>query len=247
MPPVHPTIQAVVDQYAAGLESPRLLFDLYPSPRPTGKPKAPYRPLPAAIVLSSIAGFETFAENLVATVLYNWGLSFAQIAKTADLTNPSVKDLDALMGNMLGAGYVTPANAGPKWQLAYIGQSKKPGTSLGINPQTYSWTELLDASESWIQVRHNLTHGLVTGLKQETWHDPKATRVQHLRGNGPKRAAREVLSRVKSSTTLRGLYFWNAVECCLVHSHGAAEIAQATATVMSETVNVKPLLKFDAI
>ena len=86
---VEADIQSVVDKYARALEGSSLIFDLYPKPRPQGRPQKRYRPLPAAVTLSVISTFEGFAEDLIASFVYGQGFGWAYIALHANLTTLS--------------------------------------------------------------------------------------------------------------------------------------------------------------
>lgn len=91
--PQNVDIQVIVDKYAAALRVPRLLFDLWPYPRPVGRPLKRHSALPAATTLAVLGAFEGFAEDLIAGTLVDQGRSWAHVAKNADLSNPSLATL----------------------------------------------------------------------------------------------------------------------------------------------------------
>jgi hypothetical protein len=232
----NPSLQPSVNDYATALEAPRQLFELYPNPRPQGAPPKKYRPLPAAVVLMVTSSFEGFAENLLAVTLIRQGYGWAHIAQNADLTNPSVKSLQATLLRTTGID-ATPAQG---WTLAARRQSRVTGWNLA----QYTWDELLTRSEGWIQVRNCLSHGLATGLGSETWPGPSTRRARANQATVP--TARDVLARTSKPPKM-ALRFWSAVECAQIFSHGAAVLAQAVATYFNETLDTSVLMKFDAV
>jgi len=231
--PVEVNIQSVVDRYAKALEVPRLLFELYPNPRPQGAMPKQYRPLAAAICLSVIGTFEGFAEDLLAAALYKEGYGWAHIAQNADLTNPSVK---ALRDKLVHTVTIDPDPKGD-WSTPLHQQ-----TSLsGWYEKKVTWKELLTRAEGWIQVRHCLSHGLTTGLGPEVWpgpaHKKAANRLDTIA------AAKDVLARTQSPNK-NALQFWSAVECARIFSVGAAVIANAVADRFGEEISTTALQRF---
>ena len=207
---VETDVQSVVDKYARALEGPRLIFDLYPKPRPQGGPPERYRPLPAAIILSVIGIFEGFAEDLVAALLYKQGFGWAYIAHHSDLTNPSVNDLrkkldDIGIGIELAADWTTPL---PR-QTSLTGW--KPWAPV-------NWDDLLKQSDGWMQVRHCLAHGLATGLGPEVWPGPldKRSAKNQQKGARPP-AAGDVLAKTKSANK-KALQLYPAIGCARIYT-----------------------------
>lgn len=236
---VETDVQSVVDKYAGALEGPRLIFDLYPKPRPQGGLPERYRPLPAAITLNVIGIFEGFAEDLVAALLYKQGFGWAYIAHHSDLTNPSVNDLrkkldDIGIGIELAADWTTPL---PR-QTSLTGW--KPWAPV-------NWDDLLKQSDGWMQVRHCLAHGLATGLGPEVWPGPldKRSAKNQQKGARPP-AAGDVLARTKSANK-KALQLYPAIGCARIYSIGAAVLAEAVAHDRGETVDTSALHKFDDV
>ncbi len=232
-------VGSVVDKYSRALRAPRLLFDLYPSPRPPGKPPLRYQPIPAGVVMAVVGSFEGFAEDLLALALYRHGHSWAHIAQNADLTNPSIGDLARRLTDTVGAITTPPSN----WSVKL---PKQHGIN-GWNPaKTEGWAELLRRSEGWVQVRHCLAHGLVAGLGSELWPGPVSKK--NLANQASLTTASDVLARSSiKDPAERGLYMWPAVDCARVFTHGAAHLAECTADLLGDTVDASVLLSFDSI
>ena len=236
---VKPDIQSVVDKYARALEGPSLIFDLYPKPRPQGGLPKRYRPLPAAVTLSVISTFEGFAEDLVASFLYGQGFGWAYIAHHTNLTNPSVNDLRKKL-DYIGIGVRLEAN----WTTQLPKQTSKTGWDPWGSP--VNWNELLTQSDSWIQVRHCLAHGLVTGLEPDVWPGPLDRRSASNQQREPAPKASDVLART-SSEKKKALQLYPAIACARIYSVGAAVLAGAVAEHVGEVVDTSALHKFDEV
>jgi hypothetical protein len=229
---MNPTTQAAVNRLTTALTSTRQLFELYPSPRPKGAPAMRFRSIPPAVVQSVTASFEAFAEELVATVLIRSGSTWAQIAKSANLTNPTLRTLSKQLHHAAGLA-ITPAG----WSLKTWTQDPSKNTTWWARTAAPNWDEAMRASEGWMQVRHCLTHGLVTGTTPAVWPGP-VTSVQH--GNaGNLAAASDVLA--SASGGKKSLVLYPAVNAGLIYAAGAAHIAEQVAVHLSEPVDVKKL------
>lgn len=218
------TLQGVVDRYARALSVPLLMLDLFPSPRPQGAPAKKYRTINPALVLASISAFEGFAEELVATTLYNDGHPMAYIAHNSNLTNPTIGDLEKVLVKTCGLA----SGAAARNFIATIMPPPAPGAATTFwQPADISWSQLLTDSADWMQVRHNLTHGTVTGLDPARWPGP----ANNSRDAG---LASNVLQEVTGSK--HSLNFWGAITCARIYSHGATRLATVLAASRSEIV-----------
>jgi hypothetical protein len=231
--------QEIVDKYAGTLRVPRLLYDLYPSPRPVGRPSNRYLPLPAATTLAVLGAFEGFAEDLLAAAMIEQGRTWAHVAKNADLTNPSLKTLAEKFLSATGIDVTPPSS----WTTPLPRQTS--ATGWGDRPA--SWNEMLTRSEGWIQVRHCLSHGLVTGLGSEVWPPPISVRSVANQAALPSASDTDVLAWIRGHPDKRALYFWPSVGCARIYSVGASVIASVVAAEFSEAVDVGKLLLFEDV
>lgn len=235
-----PSVQGVADRYERSLRAVRGLFDLYPTPRPQGAPSARYRPLPPAIVQGVTAGFESFAEELmVVAMIKGVASTWAQVGAHADMTNPTVRDLTEKLQAACGISVSGPQG----WSLKLWRQSGAKKTAWA-QTRAVSWNTLRLESESWMQVRHCLTHGLVTGTEPAVWPGPVSKKALAAQGNLP--SAMDVLAE-SATASKRSLTMYTAVNCCLVYTEGAIVIADAVANSLGEAVNTIGLRKFDGI
>lgn len=231
------TIQSAVNLYAKSLRSPRLLLDLFPKPRSQGAPAKRFRAINPAVVQSVTAAFETFAEELVVIALIRSGETWAQIAKAANLTNPTLAELCDTLKRSLGIEVKPPVDEGGNEIEWYMWkQTSKSGWFTKLR----TWDQLLVDSEGWMQVRHCLTHGLVAGIEPAKWPGPVTGKAFANRGSLP--TASSVLAR--ASEGRKALTFYPAVNCALTYSIGGAEIARQVAKAFSESVCVDELLVF---
>lgn len=231
------TVQSAVDLYARSLRVPRDLFDLYPRPRPQGAPRKPLRAVPSAVVQGVTAAFEAFAEELLVVSLLRRGETWAQIAKNADLTNPTLKDLVSALARAAGIQVDPPREGGAALTWKTWKQSSNTGWA---RTRSVNWAELLRDSDCWMQVRHCLTHGLVTGVEPTRWPGPVTKRNYDQRHALPN--ASEVLARATDGR--KALTLYPAVNCGLVYSIGGASIATQTAAALDEDVDIDGLLVF---
>jgi hypothetical protein len=162
--PAAPPPQTAVDRYGLTLRTAQMLEALHP--RRQGNPGNAAAIAPA-MVLTGIAAFESFAEELLAVAAAHRGYSLGQIAKLLDINNPTVKTLDDKLNSLLGWTAADRA-----WTARYTVRVWMPpplGQPTWIGTQDMNWNDATKASESWMQVRHCLTHGLVRGTRAEHW------------------------------------------------------------------------------
>lgn len=228
--PVLVNLQEVADRYASALQAPRLLFDLFPKPRPQGRPPKKYSPLPSAIVLGVAGAFESLAEDLLCSVLYAQGATWAHIAKNADLTNPSLATLlDALQHS---AG--TPID--PSMSVDLMVQS----SATGWRPSTATdLSDIIRQSESWIQVRHCISHGLVRGMGAEIWPGPAGRAKKENLDRRPKASDVLAYTNKGKGSPERALYFWPSVNCARIFSAGSIAIIEAVALELDQQVDTQ--------
>lgn len=226
------TMQGVIDRYARALSVPLLMLDLFPTPRPQGAPEKKYRTINPAVVLASISAFEGFAEELVATMLYNDGHPMAYIAHNSNLTNPTVGDLEKLLTKTCG---LRQGDAAKGFTATIMPPPAPDATTTWWLPKDITWSQLVTDSTDWMQVRHNLTHGTVTGLEPARWPGP---------ANNSKDAglASNVLQTMKDGR--HSLNFWGAITCARIYSQGATRLATLLAASRSETVDTSKVPDF---
>lgn len=165
--PAAPPLQTAVDRYGLTLRTAQMLEALHP--RKQGNPGNAAAIAPA-MVLTGIAAFESFAEELLAVAAAHRGYSLGQIAKLLDINNPTVKTLDDKLNSLLQWTATDRT-----WTARYAVRVWMPpplGQSTWIGTQDLNWNDATKASESWMQVRHCLTHGLVRGTRAEHWPGP---------------------------------------------------------------------------
>lgn len=193
------------------------------------------------MTLGVTGAFEAFAEDLLAAVLIRQGHGWAHVAANADLTNPSLVDLREKLQSKAGIAVGGPSD----WALALKVQNLRKGASTW-NDRAFSWSEVMRLSESWIEVRHCLAHGAVTGLGPERWPGPvsKASKMKY--DALPSANDDNVLARVTDPAE-RGLYLWPSVNCARVFSAGASVIAESVAIAFDEEIVLKGVERFDSI
>ncbi|MDR6143388.1 hypothetical protein QE375_002942 [Microbacterium foliorum] len=231
-------VQSVVNRYARALRGPRLLFQLWPNPRKAGRPKEAQSALCGAIVLGVTGAFEAFAEDLVAAAMIRNGYGWAQVAANADLTNPNIDDARAKLAHAAGIDVSGPQN----WTLKLPTQS---GTSTAWADKPYTWGDVLQKSKSWLEVRHCIAHGAVTGIGAETWPGPLTTKK-----HGTKVVSANddgILAQIKGKPAERALYFWPTVSCARIFSAGAFVLAKSVAAEFNESVDLSGVPDFSNV
>ena len=222
-----PSLQLSVDRFARALKVPSKLLALHP--HGVGNP-GHAAALSPAITLSVLSAFEGFAEDYTATALYLSGDGFGQIAtKIGKWNNPSVRDFANRM-KVEFPGIETALGNG--FSLKIYKPPAAAARSGWWNEETVSWERALSDADSWMQVRHCLTHGLATGWHSERWPGPlrgsvSATSVLRPRGSG------------KHSLVLHG-----ALSCARIYLGGAQHVADLCAAELGETLNWRELPDF---
>ncbi|MDG4826346.1 hypothetical protein O7635_31230 [Asanoa sp. WMMD1127] len=209
-------LQDSVDRFARSLEVPRRLVSLHPrTPGNAGN----FSALPPAVVLGVISAFEGFVEDFLATALHQRGYGLGQIARRVAMNNPTVGDFHrkcaaefpGIVARLAGAPGVAV------WDVPPIGRA--PAI------ETIPLAEVTRRADGWMQVRHCLTHGLVSGWRGEVWPGP-------LRGVT---AASSVLRPRPGGRHAIGLV--GAISCARIHLHGARVGADAVAAELAVTLD----------
>ncbi|WP_151524214.1 hypothetical protein [Serinicoccus kebangsaanensis] len=159
--------------------------------------------------------FEGFAEDFLASALYIQGHGFAHIARRADLTNPTIKDWAKAARRDFPA---ISGRLGTDFGIRLFDKPDKDKPSGWFNESDSNWDQVLEASESWMQVRHCITHGLVTGIDPERWP---------LSGSGGSPQPSDVLIERKSGE--HSLVLHGAINCLRVYTSGAKHVADRIA------------------
>jgi hypothetical protein len=220
-----PQMQACVDRYARALLVPSKLLTLHP--RQQGNPGNAQAVCPA-ITLGVISAFEGFAEDMLATALYLRGQSFAQVAKRADLTNPDVKDVEKVIKRefpevaaQIGVGVQVYAY---RPLLAH---------ETGWQAVWLDWSEVKDQAEGWMQVRHCLTHGLVSGWRPELWPGPMR------RDAAPASAVLRTKTNGEHSLGLDG-----AITCARIYMAAAEHFVALVASELGQQIDWRAIPDF---
>lgn len=215
---VVPALQGAVDRYCKSLTTSERLLKLHP--RSKGHPSNAAALAPA-IVLSTTAAFEGFAEDFSAIALAKSGLSFGEIAKKiGNWHNPHLMEFRNYMRDSFPAA-ASQLKAGVPIPIFTFTSSRG-----AAKPATFTWDQALTASRAWMQVRHHLTHGLTTGWRSERWYGP-------LKGTEPK--AHEVLRPMGKG--LYSLTIHGAITCARIYSIGAEAISNAVSAHLGETLD----------
>ena len=216
-PLVAADFQQCVDKYLRALDMTKRLLDL--APKLSGHPGSAAA-LPPAVVLGTTAAFEGFAEDSLAVALALQGNGLAQIAKSVGRwDNPSLKQWHNLMRDLLSSPGRAALKVGPKPDIKVARENKSGNWSLGGR----KWPDVLEDSECWIQVRHLLTHGLVTGWRYEWWPPP-------LKGSAN---ASQVL-KPKAHTNQHTLDRQGALSCARIYEAGARHVATVVAADLAQ-------------
>ncbi len=212
--PVAP--QDSVHRFARSLEVPRRLVNLHPrTPGNAGN----FSALPPAVVLGVISAFEGFVEDFLATALHQRGYGLGQIARRVSMNNPTVNDFYRRCANEF-PGIESRLPTEPVVDVWNV-----PGVGRRPETETIDLAELRRRADGWMQVRHCLTHGLVSGWRSEVWPGP-------LRGAT---AASSVLRPRPGGRHAIGLI--GAISCARIHLHGARMIADAVAADLNTTLD----------
>lgn len=216
-------LQDSVHRFARSLEVPRRLVSLHPrTPGNAGN----FSALPPAVVLGVISAFEGFVEDFLATALHRRGYGLGQIARRVSTNNPTVADFRRRCAGEFPGVEVRLAG-GPGVQVWNV-----PGAGRRPQLETIDLAEVQRRADGWMQVRHCLTHGLVSGWRSEVWPGP-------LRGAT---AASSVLRPRPGGRHAIGLI--GAISCARIHLHGARVIAGAVAAELDTTLTWTALPDF---
>jgi hypothetical protein len=169
-----------------------------------------------------LSAFEGFSEDFFATALYRQDQSFAQIAKKLNLTNPDVADIEALAARefpelkpQIGVGFNVTV-----WCLPAVGK-KTLWQDGGL-----TWESAKRDARGWMQVRHCLTHGLVSGWGTEVWPGP-------LRKDAL--PASSVL--LPAAAGRHSLVLHGAITCARIYRSAAEHLAVLVANHIGEDLN----------
>ncbi|HTF09443.1 MAG TPA: hypothetical protein VK659_14850 [Asanoa sp.] len=208
-------LQDSVHRFARSLEVPRRLASLHPR---TAGNAGNFSALPPAIVLGVISAFEGFVEDFLATALHQRGYGLGQIAKRVSSNNPTLVDFRRKSAAEF-SGIAQRIAAAPGVQVWNTPGSSRPKI------ETIGFEEAERRADGWMQVRHCLTHGLVSGWRAEVWPGP-------MRGTT---AASSVLRPRPGGRHAIGLI--GAISCARIHLHGARVVADAVATELGTTLS----------
>ncbi|WP_460348876.1 hypothetical protein [Actinoallomurus acanthiterrae] len=223
-----PSLQVSVDRFARSLIVPSRLLKLHPRKR--GNP-GDHGALAPAIMLGVVSAFEGFAEDFLATALYLRGLSFAQIVKKVNLTNPSLLDLQKIVVNEFPGLDVATDFEVEVWKPPSIGQKGWWQREL------IGWDDAVRDSQGWIQVRHCLSHGLTSGWRSEVWPGPAT------KGNSNHvPAAADVLRAMPAGK--HSLVVHGAITCTRIYRAGAEHVANLVAKNLGERLSWSQVPEF---
>lgn len=226
-PTLAPQLQTCVDRFARSLVVPSKLMALHP--RKQGNP-GNAGALAPAILLGVISAFEGFTEDFLATAFYLQGQSFGQIAKKLNINNPDVEDTEKLIASnfpTLAATIGTGVTVDIRKIPAHPGQQ-------GWVQHTLNWASIKQEAAGWMQVRHCLTHGLVSGAGPEVWPAPMRKDKPH---------ASTVLRPKPDGRHSVNLY--GAISCARVYRTGAQHLADLVAADLGQKLTWNTLPKFE--
>jgi len=220
-------LQRPVTKLASALGTPYRLLTL--APKSGGHPGNAVAISPA-IILTTIAAFEGFAEDFLATVLAIQGYGLAQIAQeVGKWNNPTVKELDNAASKLISPEARATLAAGPAQKIIVNHQTAQGNWSA----RGKIWADILDDSEAWMQVRHLLAHGLATGWRAEVWPLP-------LKKN-TKPAASVLRPKAAGKASLERSC---ATSCARIYSLGAKHIADTVASDLGVALDWSELPRF---
>lgn len=224
LPPPSPQLAAT--KFMAALRTPHKLLSLHP--RTVGHP-GNHAALSPAIVLSSISAFEGFAEDFAAISLANAGAGWAEIATTiGKWNNPTLLDFANRM-KLKFPEAKTDIDAAFEIEIPHY----RTQTSTGPSTKRLTWDDMLTDSRAWMQVRHNLTHGLTTGWRVERWLPPL----------NDEPAASSVLRPRRGGLSSLGMY--GAISCSRIYALGAKKVANAVAATQGVALDWSELPVFE--
>lgn len=128
-------------------------------------------------MLTSISAYEGFVEEFLASLAAHHGWSFGQIANLVNMNNPTVKTLDSKLSTLLNWQTFSQTKHGNFQVTTWVPPLPNARNSW-IRTASLSWQSAVDAADGWMQVRHCLSHGLVRGVRPETWPGPIRGTIQ---------------------------------------------------------------------
>jgi len=216
------------------------MLELFPVPRAQGRPKKKFQTINPAIVLASVAAFEGFAEDLIATALYADEHPMAYIASNSHLSNPTVRQLERDLIKLFDVPATAAAAGG--FAVTIVAPPATNSTTNLWNTSSIRWSEILDQADDWMQVRHNLTHGLATGLEPERWSGPASRR------DDAGLATRVLTPRPQASGPDKySLNLWGAVSCARIYARAAARLAEVLAAKRNEVIDTSGVPDFSNV
>ncbi|MFI9388943.1 hypothetical protein [Kutzneria sp. NPDC052558] len=220
-----PRLQSCVDRFAKALVVPAKLMSLHPRRRGNpGKAAA----LAPAITLGVLSAFEGYVEDVLATAFYLQQQSFGQIAKKLSINNPDVEDMERLVLN----NFPTVKRA-VGVDVTVDVRKVLPHSNDAWVRLTLNWNELKQEAGGWMQVRHCLTHGLVSGASPEVWPAP-------LRADKPH--ASTVLRHKRDGR--HSLNLNGAISCARIYITGGQHLGNLMAAELGQTLSWKNVPDF---
>ena len=205
-------LQACVNRYIKALSIPKRLIAIHPgNPGNPGNASA----IAPTVVLTSISAFEGFVEDITAAAMVAQGISYNVIARVVgNWTNPDIKK----WGDELNRHFAVD-----------LAQGFSVRTTRGVTPSNWSATTVnyqvaIDLGSAWMNVRHALTHGEVSGSGAELW--PTVVRT----GQPPS----DVLRVKTGDATKHHLQLPGARGCAALYTYAARRGADLLITSLAE-------------
>lgn len=208
-------LQSPVDRFSRSLEIPQRLIALHP--RAVGGSGNAAALAPAA-TLSVIAAFEGFVEEFLATLLYLQGNGLAQIAKKVTGNNPTVAQFERKVTDALPS---LRSRAGEDFEVRVWNIPRFNGRPA---TETIGWHEASRRADGWMEVRHCLSHGLVSGWRSEVW-------PPSLKGSSTVSASSVLRERAGGKHSI-GLH--QAISCARIYTSCARHLAELAAAELGE-------------
>jgi hypothetical protein len=220
------SLQDSVDRFARALTVPRRLLALHPRKRGNSGDAAALAP---AITLGVISAFEGFVEEFTAVGAYSRGSGLAHVAKAVGaLNNPDVGRFERLVVGQLG---LPASSVGVGFDVDYW-RPPPPGKTWW-HVDTLDWEGAKGAAESWMQVRHALTHGLTSGWRAEVWPAP-------IRNDA--RPASDVLRETSGGS--HTLVIHGAITCARIYVETARHLASLAASHLGNQIDLTVVPEF---
>jgi hypothetical protein len=206
-------LQSTVDRFAQSLKVAASLYSLHPRNADLAS-----RALRPAMVMCVIAAFEGFAEDMLAVGMHIRKYTLLEISRTVDVNNPDLvrfeKEIDKHFPGTLSE------RDHDSFRLELW---RQPTGDSGWWPAAeLTWTKTKDEAMAWMQVRHCLAHGIVSGWGGEHWPLPTKKGVTYA---GPH--ASSVLR--ETGQGLYSLAIRCALNCCRIYRYGAQHLADQLA------------------